>query len=114
MVLAFGGGAFMDPQTRAAMREEAMSVWLRCTLATLVRRVAGRDNRPLLAGRRPGGDAARLMELRYPVYAEADVIVDCGDESPEATTSRVLNAPDGVAGRRGGCPWCCPAPATTS
>ena len=58
MVLAFGGGAFMDPQTREATRAEAVSVWLRCTLPTLVRRVAGRDNRPLLNGRRPGRHAA--------------------------------------------------------
>ena len=49
MVLAYGGGAFMDPTTRAITREEAVSVWLRCTLPTLVRRVASRDNRPLLA-----------------------------------------------------------------
>src|SRR6478752_7421028 len=49
LVLAFGGGAFMDAETRAVAREEAVSVWLRCPLRTLLRRVAGRDNRPLLA-----------------------------------------------------------------
>jgi shikimate kinase / 3-dehydroquinate synthase len=91
LVLAFGGGAFMDPETRAVVREEAVSVWLRCTLPVLLRRVAGRDNRPLLAD----GDRAeilqRLMDTRHQVYAESDVIVDCGDESPDATTSRVLN-----------------------
>jgi shikimate kinase/3-dehydroquinate synthase len=91
LVLAFGGGAFMDPETRAVVREEAVSVWLRCPLTTLLRRVAGRDNRPLLAD----GDRAevlqRLMEARDPVYAEADVIIDCGDESPDTTTLRVLN-----------------------
>ncbi|HXA22308.1 MAG TPA: 3-dehydroquinate synthase [Acetobacteraceae bacterium] len=91
LVLAFGGGAFMDPETRAVVREEAVSVWLRCTLPVLLRRVAGRDNRPLLAD----GDRAeilqRLMDARHQVYAESDVIVDCGDESPDATTSRVLN-----------------------
>jgi shikimate kinase/3-dehydroquinate synthase len=91
LVLAFGGGAFMDPDTRAAVREEAVSVWLRCPLPVLLRRVAGRDNRPLLAD----GDRAeilqRLIDARHQVYAESDVIVDCGDESPDATTSRVLN-----------------------
>jgi shikimate kinase/3-dehydroquinate synthase len=50
MVLAFGGGAFMDEQTRETARAEAVTVWLRCTLPTLVRRVATRDNRPLLYG----------------------------------------------------------------
>ena len=53
LVLAFGGGAFMDPKTRAIAREAAVSVWLRCPLAALLRRVAGRDNRPLLADGNP-------------------------------------------------------------
>ncbi|MEJ0015325.1 MAG: 3-dehydroquinate synthase [Acetobacteraceae bacterium] len=92
LVLAFGGGAFMDAETRAASREEAVSVWLRCPLTTLLRRVAGRDNRPLLAGGNPAEVLQRLIDVRYPVYAEADVVVDCLDESPESTTGRVLNA----------------------
>ncbi|HET6309058.1 MAG TPA: 3-dehydroquinate synthase [Rhodopila sp.] len=92
MVLAFGGGAFMDPETRAATRAEAVSVWLRCSLPTLVRRVAGRDNRPLLNGRDREETLRQLMEQRYPVYAEADVIVDCGDEPPDVTTTGVLHA----------------------
>ncbi len=92
MVLAFGGGAFMDPETRAIVREAAVSIWLRCPLATLVRRCAGRDNRPLLADGHPAQILEQLMGVRYPVYAESDVIVDCLEESPDATTSRVLNA----------------------
>jgi shikimate kinase/3-dehydroquinate synthase len=92
MVLAYGGGAYMDPQTREATRAEAVSVWLRCSLPTLVRRVATRDNRPLLAGRDREDTLRTLMEQRYPVYAEADVIVDCGDEHPEATTTGVYDA----------------------
>lgn len=91
-VLAFGGGAFMDSETRAIVRQEAVSIWLRCPLATLVRRVAGRYNRPLLADGNPSEILDRLMKVRYPVYAEADMIVDCGDESPDATTNRVLDA----------------------
>jgi shikimate kinase / 3-dehydroquinate synthase len=91
LVLAFGGGAFMDAETRAVAREEAVSVWLRCPLRTLLRRVAGRDNRPLLADGDPAEVLQRLMDVRNPVYAEADVIVDCSDESPDATTARVLN-----------------------
>ena len=62
LVLAFGGGAFMDPETRAIAREEAVSVWLRCPLATLLRRVAGRDNRPLLADGDPADVLQRLMD----------------------------------------------------
>jgi len=70
-VLAYGGGAFMDPDTRRATRERAVSVWLRCTLPTLLRRVASRENRPLLANQDHRATMARLMEQRYPVYAEA-------------------------------------------
>jgi shikimate kinase/3-dehydroquinate synthase len=90
LVLAFGGGAFMDAETRATARDEAVSVWLRCPLGTLLRRVASRDNRPLLADGDPGEILQRLMDARYPVYAEADIVVDCGDETPDRTTSQVL------------------------
>lgn len=92
LVLAFGGGAFMDPDTRASARAEAVSIWLRCSLNTLVRRVSGRDHRPLLADGEPQEILQGLMEQRHPVYAEADIIVDCEDESPDATTTKVLNA----------------------
>jgi shikimate kinase/3-dehydroquinate synthase len=92
MVLAFGGGAFMDAATRQTTREEAISVWLRCTLPTLVLRVATRDKRPLLAGKDREDTLRELMEIRYPVYAEADLIVDCGDEPPDVTTASVMDA----------------------
>ena len=90
-VLAYGGGAFMDPDTRAATRDQAISIWLRCALPTLVRRVATRENRPLLANQDHTATLALLMARRHPIYAEADVIVDCGDEMPEITTSRVVD-----------------------
>jgi shikimate kinase / 3-dehydroquinate synthase len=92
LVLAFGGGAFMDGETRGTARTEAVSIWLRCPLPTLVRRVAGREHRPLLADGDHHEVLQRLIDQRYPVYAEADVIVDCGDESPDTTTAQVLNA----------------------
>lgn len=91
-VVAFGGGAFMDPDTRAATRDRAISVWLRCDLPTLVRRVASRENRPLLNNEDHSATLGSLMARRYPIYAEADVIVDCGDEMPEMTTSHVIDA----------------------
>ena len=53
------------------------------------------------------------MDVRYPIYAEADVIVDCGDESPDATTSRVLNALLDWQRAAAAVASCCPAPATT-
>ncbi len=92
VVLATGGGAFMDPETRAAIRAEAVSVWLRVRLPILLRRVSGRTHRPLLNDGNPEDVLRRLMEQRGPVYGQADVIVDCGDESQEVTTGRVLDA----------------------
>ena len=92
IVLATGGGAFMDRTTRNAVRETSVSVWLRCALPTLVRRVSSRSNRPLLANGDPAEILAKLMHLRHPVYAEADLIVDCSDEPPDVTTSKVLHA----------------------
>jgi shikimate kinase/3-dehydroquinate synthase len=92
LVLAFGGGAFVDPDTRAVVREEAVSVWLRCTLPVLLRRVAGRSHRPMLHGGDPAEIMQRLMDQRYPLYAEADVVVDCTDEPAEVTTTQVMEA----------------------
>ncbi len=82
IVLATGGGAFMDPLTRAAIRDAATSVWLRCPLDVLVRRVGGRSTGRCCEGARPREMLAALMERRHPVYAEADLIVDCGERRP--------------------------------
>lgn len=92
IVLATGGGAWMEPATRAMARARAVTVWLRCPLPVLVRRVSGREHRPLLRDQDPAEVLARLAAIRHPVYAEADVVVDCGDEPPEVTTMRVAEA----------------------
>jgi shikimate kinase len=91
-VLATGGGAFMDPQTRAAIRAHGISVWLRAELDLLVARVGRRANRPLLKAGDPRTVLAQLIEKRYPVYAEADLVVDSLDGPPELTLARVLDA----------------------
>lgn len=75
-VLATGGGAFMNADTRALIREKGLSVWLRADLDLLMERVARRQNRPLLQTADPRAVMQRLMNERYPVYAEADVVVD--------------------------------------
>ncbi len=90
-VVATGGGAYMDPQTRATMRREAVTVWLRCELPTLVNRVSG-SQRPLLQDGDPAEVLRRLMRARHPVYAEADLVVDCSDDSLETTTNKVQAA----------------------
>ena len=92
IVLATGGGAFMDPATRAAVRAKATSIWLRAPLPVLLRRVSLRRNRPLLANGDPAATLKALMDARYPQYAEADIIVDCADDTPDETTARVADA----------------------
>lgn len=92
LVIATGGGAYMDPRTRAAIREAGVAVWLRAELELLLRRTARRDNRPLLQRDDPRRVLTRLIEERHPVYAEAEVTVDSLDGPPEATLERVLGA----------------------
>ena len=91
-VLATGGGAFMDPATQALISRRGVSLWLRADLDVLVARVSRRNNRPLLKQGDPRAILAGLIERRYPVYAEADVVVDSGDGSPEATVTRAIAA----------------------
>ncbi|WP_328729888.1 3-dehydroquinate synthase [Falsiroseomonas algicola] len=93
LVLATGGGAFTDARTRAAVASSgAVAVWLRCSLPTLLRRVAGREHRPLFLNKDPREVLERLMTARHPTFAEAPVIVDCTDEPPETTTRKVMEA----------------------
>jgi shikimate kinase len=92
-VLATGGGAFMDKAVRDKVREKGISVWLRADLDTLVHRVSRKaEERPLLSGRDPREVLSTLIEERYPVYAEADIVVDSAKESPEVTVGRVIAA----------------------
>ncbi|HEY1857198.1 3-dehydroquinate synthase [Acidocella sp.] len=92
IVLATGGGAFMDPQTRAAIRARGLSVWLRCALPILLARTQGRTHRPLLNSGNPAETLARLSALRSPVYAQADIIVDGSEDPAHVTTSNVIAA----------------------
>lgn len=74
-VIATGGGAYMDPETRARIQEKAVSVWLKAELPVLMRRVQKRQNRPLLQTADPVATMQALIDKRYPVYAEADLCV---------------------------------------
>lgn len=91
-VLASGGGSFMAPQTRELIRRRAISIWLRADLELLLKRTARRDTRPLLQQGDPRAILETLIAERYPVYAEADIIVDSQDGPPEITVQRVLTA----------------------
>jgi shikimate kinase len=100
LVLALGGGAFIDPDTRARVAERAISIWLRADLETLMARTARkRGTRPLLEQGDPREILAGLMEQRYPIYAEADFTVDSQTEPHEAVVERIL-AMIGPAARR--------------
>ena len=92
VIIATGGGAFMDPRTRAAIHENALSVWLRADLDTLVARTSRSNKRPLLQGVDKAAKLAELMALRYPVYAEANLTVDSLHGPVEQTVEAVLTA----------------------
>jgi shikimate kinase len=91
-VLATGGGAFVDPETRRLVHERAISVWLKVELDELVRRVSRRTNRPLLKGKDPREVLEKLTAERYPAYAEADITVISGDGIADLTAERVIQA----------------------
>ncbi|MCZ6481676.1 MAG: shikimate kinase [Alphaproteobacteria bacterium] len=91
-VLATGGGAFMRKETRDAIRGRGISVWLRADLDLLLRRVSRRKNRPLLRNENPRQTLEKLMEERYPVYAEADIVVDSGDRPPGTIVDNVIES----------------------
>ena len=88
-VLATGGGAFMNEETRAAVAEHGVSVWLRAELPLLVRRVGKRGNRPLLKGGDPEAVLQNLMTMRYPVYAQADLTVESRDVPHEVIVAEI-------------------------
>lgn len=91
-VLATGGGAFMDPSTRARIAAGAISVWLRADLELLLARLARCSDRPLLAQGAPRETMARLMAERHPVYATADISVDSGTGPQDAVAWRIVAA----------------------
>jgi shikimate kinase len=90
-VLATGGGAFMNADTRKLIAERGLSIWLKAELDELVKRVGRRNSRPLLQQGEPRQILERLMEERYPTYAEADLAVSSAG-SAEETAERVLAA----------------------
>jgi shikimate kinase len=91
-VLSTGGGAYMDSETRRLMKAKALTVWLRAELEVLYERVRKRSHRPLLKQGDPKEVLERLMTQRYPVYAEADVVVDSTAQPADRTTEEVIEA----------------------
>lgn len=91
-VLATGGGAFMDKETRARIRKDAISIWLRADLDLLMERVQRRQNRPLLKTPDPRATMSQLIDERYPIYAEADITVDSGVGPHDAVVKEIITA----------------------
>jgi len=89
-VLATGGGAFMNPLIRSAIKTHAISVWLKADLETLVERTSRRDTRPLLKTGDKSDILARLIEERYPVYGEADITIDSNASAHEIVVDRIM------------------------
>lgn len=91
-VLATGGGAMLNAETRALMKATATTVWLRADLKIVAARVARRDTRPLLRGKDPLETLTALAEARYPVYAEADLVVDVGGGAHAEAVDAIIRA----------------------
>jgi len=91
-VLATGGGAYMDPETRKNIAKKGICIWLKCSHKLLMRRVRKRGGRPLLKADDPDGVMQDLINKRYPVYGEADITVVSRDVSHNTIVNDAINA----------------------
>lgn len=91
-VIATGGGAFMDEETRSRTRKNAISIWLKADLDVLLQRVSRRNNRPLLQVRDQRETLKKLINQRHPTYSQADITVNSGNEPPGTTAQKVYEA----------------------
>jgi len=89
-VLATGGGAFINPETRAKIKESGITIWLKADLPVLLRRVGKRDTRPLLKNGDPEAVMRALMAARYPVYAEADLTIESRDVPHDSIVAEII------------------------
>jgi len=90
-IIATGGGAFLHDATRALIKEKGLSVWLKAEPATLASRISNTDSRPLLKDRDPHDVLRELAEIRYPIYAEADLTIDTDGLSLADAVKKVKN-----------------------
>jgi len=91
-VLATGGGALMDPSTRAEIAASAISIWLRTPVDLVVSRVSRRETRPLLHQGDPRETLERLLKEREPFYAQADLTIDADDGPHANAVERIVAA----------------------
>jgi shikimate kinase len=91
-VLATGGGALMNEDTRANIRRSAISIWVKADAQLLVRRVTKRNTRPLFEGRDPEAVVKELMAARHPLYESADIVVESRDVPHETMVEEIIDA----------------------
>lgn len=91
-VLATGGGAFMNEQTRTAIQEKGISIWLKADIEILMKRVSRRSHRPLLHNDDPRAVMQRLMDERYPVYAHAALTIDSKEAPHDDVVDEIIKA----------------------
>lgn len=91
-VLATGGGAYVNVATRDLIRAKGVSVWLKADLDVLLKRIKRRSDRPLLKSGDPSETLTRLMDQRYPIYAEADLTIQSRDVAHEAIVEDIVTA----------------------
>ena len=91
-VLATGGGAFMNAETREKIKTSSVSLWLKADLDVLLKRVAKRNDRPLLQTDDPATIMKQLIDNRYPVYAQSDITVESRDVQHGQMVNDVIKA----------------------
>jgi shikimate kinase len=89
-VLATGGGAYMNVDTRALVRVKGVSVWLKADFEVLMKRIKRRTDRPMLKTADPAATLQHLMDVRYPIYAEADVTIESREVLHEVIVEEIL------------------------
>lgn len=92
IVLGTGGGAFMNAETRGLIKQSAVSVWIKADFELLFQRVSRRSNRPLLKTANPRETLQKLIDARYPTYAEADITITSRDVPQDQVASEVIDA----------------------
>lgn len=102
IVLGTGGGAFMNADTRALIKQSAVSVWIKADFELLFQRVSRRSNRPLLKTANPRETLQKLIDARYPTYAEADITITSRDVPQDQVASEVIDAIVAHFGASGG------------
>jgi shikimate kinase len=93
-VIATGGGAFMNEDTRARIRERGVSIWLKADVDTLLKRVKRKSNRPLLQTADPEATLRNLLSARETTYAKADLTITSCEVPHEEVVEAIVNLID--------------------